>query len=280
MKVFISWSGERSRHIAESLRGWLPKVIQAVEPWMSQEDIASGGRWSMEVAGELESSNFGILCVTPENESNPWIMFEAGALSKTLAQTFLCPYLYDMSPSQLSSPLAQFQAQLSNKEGTKKILKSINSALEYRAIESSELEEIFDVWWPMLEKKLSDCPQYDGELIAKRSNDELVSEIVDNTREQLRREEIRLARSDAFEAKLGNFLDIFESMFSQVAKVSGGLNSGEVNLSMLNNMNKATPEHLRQALLNLQDIKAMDKHFVDQVLNPPQESIDITKQSR
>lgn len=32
MKVFISWSGERSQALAQALRDWLPLVLHFVEP--------------------------------------------------------------------------------------------------------------------------------------------------------------------------------------------------------------------------------------------------------
>ena len=67
MKVFISWSGPRSRHLAEALRNWLPKVIQSLEPWMSDADISAGARWLSEVSTVLGDAKVGILCVTPES---------------------------------------------------------------------------------------------------------------------------------------------------------------------------------------------------------------------
>lgn len=39
MKIFVSWSGELSRQIAEVLKKWIPCIIQSVEVFFSPEDI-------------------------------------------------------------------------------------------------------------------------------------------------------------------------------------------------------------------------------------------------
>jgi hypothetical protein len=110
VEVFISWSGERSKCVAEALRNWIPKIINAVLPWLSSADIDKGARWSADVASKLESSKVGIICLTPSNVHSDWILFEAGALSKILKNTFVCPLLIGMEPSDIKGPLAQFQA--------------------------------------------------------------------------------------------------------------------------------------------------------------------------
>jgi TIR domain len=103
MKVFLSWSGETSHAIAIALRDWLPSVIQFVEPYVSSEDIDKGARWSTDIAKELESSGYGILCVTPENTESPWLNFEAGALSKSIDKSRVSPLIVGLRRSEIKS---------------------------------------------------------------------------------------------------------------------------------------------------------------------------------
>jgi RNA polymerase sigma factor (sigma-70 family) len=154
MKVFISWSGEVSKAAAEVLHEWLPRVLQFVRPWMSASDIFKGARWSAEIARELEATRVGIICVTRENLNSQWLLFETGALSKTLEDTFVCPYLIDLDPAELTGPLAQFQATRSDHKDTKRLAKTINAAALETGLSEKRLDEAFDVWWPQLESSL------------------------------------------------------------------------------------------------------------------------------
>ncbi len=94
MKLFISWSGEISHKIAVVLRDWIPAVIPSIAPWVSSEDIPKGTRWSTEVAKELANSFSGIICVTPDNIREPWLLFEAGALSGSVEKSRVFPILF------------------------------------------------------------------------------------------------------------------------------------------------------------------------------------------
>jgi TIR domain len=95
MSGFISWSGKRSKDIALELRRWLPNVLQAADVWMSDVDIEVGMRGIHEIFTHLEKAKVGIICLTPENSNAPWLLFEAGALSKQVVEkSRVCPYLF------------------------------------------------------------------------------------------------------------------------------------------------------------------------------------------
>jgi len=122
MKVFISWSGANSKKLAEVLRNWLPAVLQLVKPYFTPSDIEKGTRWNSEITKELESSEVGILCVTRDNLHSDWVMFEAGALSKSLDKAHVCPVLFGIHNTDLAGPLKQFQTTEFQKEDFKKLV--------------------------------------------------------------------------------------------------------------------------------------------------------------
>ena len=157
MKVFISWSGEISHKVAMALHRWLPSVIQALEPYISSEDIAKGTRGIADISEALEHSSFGILCLTKDNIYAPWLIFEAGALSKSVKQGRVAPFLFGVELSEMTnSPLLQFQATTFAKDDVKKLLDSLNTAGAAPLLREDLLNDAFDTLWTRLEDRLNE----------------------------------------------------------------------------------------------------------------------------
>ena len=201
MKVFVSWSGELAKGLAESLHSWLPRVIQAARPYFSAEDVAKGARWSPEIARELEESRLGILVVTKESVEAPWLVFEAGALSKSLSRAKVVPVLFGLEPTELRGPLVQFQAARFEKSEMKRVIRIINAELEISRFRATLSTPSFDVWWPHLSSEVTaklqrlqeDAPS------ARRSNRDLLEEVLSLTRmtAKLSQERVRRPKRDA-----------------------------------------------------------------------------------
>lgn len=154
--VFLSWSGEESRKVAEALHRWLPHLIQLVEPWMSSTDILAGARWQTEIASRLNECAFGIICVTPGNVESPWMLFEAGALSKTIAASKVCPFLLGVRMHQLPQALAQFQAVEADERGILSLLHSLNDSLGMDKLTAVQLDKAFAKFYEDIETDLAE----------------------------------------------------------------------------------------------------------------------------
>ncbi len=178
MDVFISWSGPRSRAIAEALRDWLPMVINALKPFLSNNDIDKGARWASEIAEKLESAKAGIICLTPSNMHADWILFEAGALSKIINRSLVCPLLCGLDPSDLGFPLAQFQATRMDEAEILDLLKTLNKGLGDAALPVDQIEKVFKLLWPSLNRKLKDLPAEDTPGNPKRTERELLEDVL------------------------------------------------------------------------------------------------------
>jgi hypothetical protein len=152
VKVFISWSGNASREVAEALADWFPKVIQGVRPFVSAKDIDKGANWTVELAKELEDADFGVICLNPDNLLSPWLNYEAGAITKSVTSR-VCPILHGVSKSDVNPPIAQLQMTEIDVDDFKLLMGSMNKSMG-SPLSSSALDESVDVWWPMLKKSV------------------------------------------------------------------------------------------------------------------------------
>jgi DNA-binding transcriptional ArsR family regulator len=197
LPVFLSFSGPRSRAVAEALRKFLPEVIQAIRPWVSSEDIESGAPWWEELKRNLTRHNYGVLCLTTDCLDAKWLHFEAGALMRTVGEGRVCPYLVDLKPSRLKGPLGMLaQASEATKDGTRKLVNALNNGVAPGGFLTEErLETAFSREWPRLEAVLSALPEPEKvEVVrateqAEHSTGEMFEELV----AQMRRVE-RIAR--------------------------------------------------------------------------------------
>jgi hypothetical protein len=167
--------------MAEALKRWLPDVFPGLHVFMSGHDIKAGVRWDRELGGELETSNFGILCLTAESLKSHWLTFEAGALSKSLKKSRVIPYRFQLRESDVSPPLSHFQGVDANEEGTLKLVLSINDAMDKPLQDEARTKRAFDHWWPDLKKMLAEVSHtVTGEIRTER---DLLEEILETVRE-------------------------------------------------------------------------------------------------
>jgi hypothetical protein len=157
MTVFISWSGARSKAVALVFKEHLEHVIQGLPTFMSDKDIYSGTQWYREIGDSLRASTFGIICVTPDNTTSPWLNFEAGAIGNQTEQTRVAPVAIGMSKENLPSPLNGFNGVDLDVEGFVRLVKSIHGTRTEKApwtvIEAAARRQ-----WDLMEPELNKAP--------------------------------------------------------------------------------------------------------------------------
>lgn len=197
MKVFMSWSGARSRAAAELLSNWTKCVIQATQPWISTRGIDRGALWFSSINDELKDTTVGIVCLTHENKNKPWILFEAGALAKGLANSRVCTFLVDLEPKDLQDPLAQFNHTFPTKDGVWSLVVTLNNNIA-TPLDQGILEQVFETNWPLFNEKFTALlVQFPQEGVVEiRTNDSMLEEILESTRGLAHRLRAIEARAD------------------------------------------------------------------------------------
>jgi TIR domain len=171
-KIFLCWSGTRSRRFAEAIKAWLVQVLgDSVEPSMSTQ-IEKGTEWFEELRNALDNAHCGILCLTPEAIGSPWIHFEAGLLVQALSQTRdpaaesarerrVFPLLYGIKEGALAGPLSAYQStSVTDFDDVFKLLEVILQFIpQPDRLAAQQLRKNFRDRWKILQTDLEAIPR-------------------------------------------------------------------------------------------------------------------------
>ena len=233
MKVFFSWSGNRSREVAGFLSEWLSCVIQAIRPWISSRDLDRGSLWFGEINDQLQEATVGIICLTQENKGKPWILFEAGALAKGLSSTRVCTFLIDLEPKDIEDPLAQFNHTLPTKESVYGLVKTLNNTLGPNGLDIRILEQVFETYWGQFEERYASILSETklAEPAKPRPKEDMLGEILENTR--LMSSRIRRLEADLDGGREKKLPDTRDGITAFTHAVYGNLKKGMTRESMI-----------------------------------------------
>lgn len=209
MRIFASWSGAESRQIAELLRWWIPSVIQDAEVYVSSQDIGKGERWQASVGANLAENDFGIIVVTKATLTAPWILFEAGALSKSV-KGIVVPLLCGIENIETAnSPLAQFQYVRPVEAEMYDLLVQINKQSS-KPLRQDQLVRAFEKWWPDFESAYSKIDLSDH-MPAEKETDSARLETIENALNGIM-SEMRRLRSNVDAQPRPRWADHFETV--------------------------------------------------------------------
>jgi len=137
-----------------------------------------------DIGDKLKEITVGILCLTRNNIDAPWILFEAGALSKGLTKSRVCPLLIDLSHQELKPPLANFNATMPARDDMLRLIKTINSQGGEKKLADERVDKAFNIWWPEFEKQFSATVKEfkTTKAVVQRPVPEMVTEILELAR--------------------------------------------------------------------------------------------------
>ncbi|WP_138443422.1 TIR domain-containing protein [Sinomonas susongensis] len=154
MKVFISWSQD-SCEFAGALKKVMRQLFDTVETFFSPE-IPAGEQWLNMIEEELTDTDFGIICVTRQNQLAQWLNYEAGALSRQVGdrRKRLGVLLLDFeNTNDVAGPFKNFQMKMATPEGFKGLMKSVNELGPN--IDLDVLDGRIAGAWPLLDEALT-----------------------------------------------------------------------------------------------------------------------------
>jgi SAM-dependent methyltransferase len=147
-RVFVSWSGDAGRQIAEALKRTILDYPD-LEAWISSQSLEAGKPWFDEIDRATAEAEFAVGCMTPGATKKPWVNFEAGMLYGRLKNF----KMLRVGEQPLSGPLAHLQSVdgMSRAEVTR-MLQSMTADHERAA---RYVEIVFERWLREVDEVIS-----------------------------------------------------------------------------------------------------------------------------
>ena len=143
MQIFLSWSGNISKEIAEIFKQMLEDCFyEKISVFMSAKDISLGTNGINTIFNALTQSDMCIAFITPINVNAPWIAFEAGVIagssnnSKLNVEKRIIPLLFGNIDTQKfnKNPLHNYQYAAASLEKINELCIDIAKQLHYNDI--------------------------------------------------------------------------------------------------------------------------------------------------
>ena len=224
MKVFLSWSKDLSRDVAQYFAEWLPGVIQECSSPFISSDIDKGEPWFETITGNLGSTDLGLVFITAENQDAVWLNFEAGAMLNKFGKSGVCPILVGLKKGDYDGPLKNLQlTELGNEADVKLLLATINKKCS-NPLDQSVLDRMLGVFWGDLQTNISGLISTHAKTktghptSAKRNMDDKVDELLSLMRGIAARESAsdeRLAATNARYKELMSLADRNQSVAAE-----------------------------------------------------------------
>ncbi len=152
LKVFISWS-KNSRQVGKAVSDAVKEIFDPVVTTFISQEIKAGARGLEEIDASLNETDFGIICLTRSNQTEQWINYEAGALSRQVEdkRSRMGVFLVDLTVDEVNSPMNIFQCKLAKLEGFTDLMSSLND-LASPGLNENTLNKRINAAWPDVEQ--------------------------------------------------------------------------------------------------------------------------------
>jgi len=181
MKVFVTWSGDLGREVADAIRDLWPDVISDLDVAMSLSQREFSVARFAASAEALPACCAAVIIVTRESQESPWLQFEAGTLATSITAAKTTLLLLDLNKADLLGPLAMFESVELSRPAVRDFLARLDLSRASATATCAGFDDRFESWWPSFGRRLklalAKASNVDDDYRRRRSEAEVLSDV-------------------------------------------------------------------------------------------------------